>query len=369
MKRRPEYINKWLIIPSWIYGFIVFVRNKLFDWKILKEKQYDIHIISVGNITVGGTGKTPHIEYLISILRNNYKIAVLSRGYKRKTSGFLIATHHSTHKDIGDEPLQIKLKFPEVMVAVDESRRRGIRKLMALKEKPDIILLDDAFQHRYVKPSLSIMLTDFNRPVYKDMMLPAGRLREPFNNMARANIIVMTKCPMDLKPIDIRIITHELNIYPYQTLLFTTVEYGDLVSLFNKKDLFSREEMPIRCIAGKKVLMVTGIANPMPMQKELEKYTEWVQVLKFPDHHDFTTDDIKRIEQKFNEINEPDSITIVTEKDAVRLLERNDLSDPLKRSLFYLPIQIAFISAEEKLQFNDKIKRHVRKDPRNIELH
>lgn len=369
MKNTSEYINKWLLPLSWLYGLIIFLRNKFFDWGILKEKQYDVHIISVGNLTIGGTGKTPHIEYLVNLLLRNYKIAVLSRGYKRKTKGFVLAGPNSTYKDIGDEPLQIKHKFPDITVAVDEDRRRGITKLLAMKERPDIILLDDAFQHRYVKPSLSILLSDYNRPMYRDALLPAGRLREPYYNMERANIVIVTKCPKDLKPIDIRIITHELNVFPYQTLLFTTIKYGDLISLFNKEDLFSKKELPLVNITNKKILLITGVASPKAILDELGEYTDSIKLLEYPDHHNFTGEDIKNIEQAYKDIGDEKAITIVTEKDAVRLIGRNDMSESLRNSMYYLPIKITFLSKEEETIFNKKINRHVRKDPRYIELH
>ena len=369
MKKTPGYISKKLLPLSWLYGFVVFLRNKFFDWGVLKEKQYGVHVISVGNLTVGGTGKTPHIEYLINLLQNDYKLAVLSRGYKRKTKGFVLATLSSTCKDIGDEPLQIKHKFPDIIVAVDEQRRRGIDKLLDMKDKPDIILLDDAFQHRYVKPSFSILLTDFNRPMYEDRLLPAGCLREPLGNMERANVVIVTKTPKDIKPIDVRIIMHELNIHPYQTLLFTTIEYGHLVSLFNKKDLFNKKELPLVNIMHKKVLLVTGVASPDTILNELGRYTDSIELLAYPDHHNFTPDDINDIEKAYMKIGDEETIVIVTEKDAVRLLSRNDLSENLKNAMYYLPIEVAFITKEEESFFNKKINRHVRKNPRNIELH
>ncbi|GAB6012700.1 tetraacyldisaccharide 4'-kinase [Viscerimonas tarda] len=362
-------INKFLLPLSWLYGLVVLIRNKFFDWGFLTEKRYDVHIISVGNLTVGGTGKTPHIESLIQLLQNDFKLATLSRGYKRKTKGFVLATPNSTYEDIGDEPLQMKHKFPDITVAVDENRRRGIENLLAMKDKPDIILLDDAFQHRYVKPSFSILLSDFNRPIYQDKLLPAGRLREPLRNMERANMIIVTKAPTDMKPIDMRIIIHEFNTYPYQILLFTTIEYGDLISLFNKEDLFSKKELPLVNLIHKKVLLITGVASPKAILDELGKYTDSIKLLAYPDHHSFTADDIQDIEKAYHEIGDDKAITIVTEKDAVRLIGRKDLSESLKNSMYYLPIKMAFISKEEETVFNKKINRHVRKDPRNIELH
>ncbi|MFR9165836.1 MAG: tetraacyldisaccharide 4'-kinase [Dysgonomonas sp.] len=368
MEQNSPHINKCLIPLSWLYGLVVYVRKKLFDWGVLKHEKFDIPVISIGNITVGGTGKTPHVEYLVRLLKNSFNVAVLSRGYKRKTKGFVLATNSATYKDLGDEPYQIKEKFFDITVAVDEDRRRGIEKLLSMKDSPDVILLDDAYQHLYVKPSLSILLTDYNRPMHKDRLLPAGRLRENADNIDRANIVIVTKCPSELKPIDMRIIRHDLNIYPYQTLIFTTVKYGNLVSMFGQTDLFSKEEQPLEMIRDRNVLLLTGIASPEPILEELKNYTDSVRSVNYPDHHDFTSDDIRNIEEKYKELNDPHAITIVTEKDAVRLMHREDLSDKLKRSLYYLPIEISFLNKEDKIIFNKKVYSHVRKNSRNSEF-
>ena len=209
---------------------IVNFRNTLFNLNILRGKEFEVPVISVGNITVGGTGKTPHTEHLIRLLSKKFDIAVLSRGYKRKSSGFMVVETNSTSSQTGDEPLQIKKKFPSVMVAVDEKRVRGIEKILAISEKrPDVIILDDAFQHRYVTPSINILLIDFSRMITEDDLLPLGRLREPASNRDRANIIIVTKCPREIKPIDERIITKDLHIWPYQDLFFSRIKYGELL--------------------------------------------------------------------------------------------------------------------------------------------
>lgn len=245
-------IHKWLYPASWLYGAAVMMRNKLFDWEVLQSKSFDIPIISVGNLAVGGTGKTPHTEYLIKSLCNQYNVAVLSRGYKRHTKGYVLATPESTARSIGDEPYQMHQKFPSVTVAVDEKRCHGIEKLLAL-QKPsiDVILLDDAFQHRYVKPGLSILLTDYHRLFCDDTLLPAGRLREPISGKNRAQIVIVTKCPQDIKPIDYNIITKRLNLYPYQQLFFSSFRYGNplLKSVglpFIRSSLFICETAPLK---------------------------------------------------------------------------------------------------------------------------
>ena len=206
----------FLKLLSFFYGIVTSLRNELFNLKILSSREFNLPIISVGNITVGGTGKTPHTEYIAELLRSNFKVAILSRGYKRKTRGFFIVEPTSKVRQVGDEPLQVKLKFNDLTVAVDAKRVRGIQKLMALPNKPNVILLDDAFQHRYVTPGVNILLTDYSRLITKDSLLPYGRLRESASNKSRASIIIVTKCPTEIKPIDERIITKELEIKPYQ---------------------------------------------------------------------------------------------------------------------------------------------------------
>ena len=212
------YINKKLRPLSWFYGLGVGFRNMLFEMGILKSRSFKVPVISVGNITVGGTGKTPHVEYLIRLLKNQMKVAVLSRGYKRKTHGFVMASANTTMREIGDEPFQMKQKFPDITVAVDKKRTKGIEKLMSGKyvEGIEVVLLDDAFQHRYVKPGINILLVDYHRLVIYDELLPSGRLREPVKSKDRADIVIVTKCPTDLKPMEFRVITKAMHLYPYQ---------------------------------------------------------------------------------------------------------------------------------------------------------
>ena len=226
-------INNWLLPLSWIYGSLIRLRNTLFEVGMLKSHSFDVPLISVGNITVGGTGKTPHVEYLIRLLQDKFRVAVLSRGYKRKSRGFVIANEESTVKDIGDEPYQMKQKFPHVTVAVDKNRHNGINKLTEGEagKKIDVVLLDDAFQHRYVKPGINILLVDYHRLIIYDKLLPAGRLREPLSGKDRADIVIVTKCPRDLKPMEFRVITKAMCLYPYQHLYFTMLDYLSLIHI------------------------------------------------------------------------------------------------------------------------------------------
>lgn len=360
--RRQVSINKALIPLSLLYGIVVIIRNKLFDWKILPVEEFNVPIISIGNLTVGGTGKTPHTEYLIRLLSKTSRLAVLSRGYKRKTKGFILADSSSDSKTIGDEPYQMYIKFPNIQIAVDGNRRRGIKMLLQQPEqiRPEIILLDDAFQHRYVKPSLSILLSDYNRMIYDDFLLPAGRLREPVKNKSRAGIVIITKCPDDLNPIDYRIIKKNLKLYPYQSLFFTSFKYGNL------KAIFKNESLDLEVLKKKKiaVLLVTGIASPQNLIKKLTEYTNSIEIMTFPDHHDFSKKDICEVEKKFEKIPGENKLIITTEKDAVRLLSNIQLNKKTKNVLYYLPIEVDF-NLDGENSFNNKIENHVRNIKRN----
>ena len=209
-------VNDWMLPLSWLYGIGVKLRNWCFEAGILKSRSFDVPVISVGNITVGGTGKTPHVEYLIELLQQKFHVAVLSRGYKRKSKGFIKADANSSVHDIGDEPFQMKQKYPGITVAVDKDRCHGIDLLTSNDKHLDAILLDDAFQHRYVKPGINILLVDYHRLIIYDKLLPAGRLREPLSGKNRADIVIVTKCPKDLKPMEYRVITKAMDLYPYQ---------------------------------------------------------------------------------------------------------------------------------------------------------
>ena len=350
---------------SLLYGGVVWFRNKLFDWKILPSEKFSVPVICVGNITVGGTGKTPHVEFLIRLLNKKYRVAVLSRGYKRKTSGFILADKKATGKSIGDEPLQIFRKFPEILVAVDGNRRRGIINLLNLPEekKPEVILLDDAFQHRYVNPSLSILLTDSHRLIYEDALLPAGKLRESYEEKKRANMVIVTKCTDELKPIDYRLISKHLNLFPYQDLFFTSFEYGYLIPCFESRQSSSKSLSEIK--AGKySVLLVAGIANPQGLISKLKTYTSRLDTIIFPDHHIFSKSDIAKIEDRFEQIQEKNKIIITTEKDFIRLSDCEYVSHDVKKATYYLPITVTFRENKNNL-FTKKIYDHVEQFKRN----
>lgn len=354
-------INRWLLPLSWIYGSVVSLRNELFELGILKSKSYKVPIISVGNITVGGTGKTPHTEYLINFLQKKYQVAVLSRGYKRKSNGFVLATADTTMEQIGDEPYQMKQKFPNTYIAVDKNRCRGIDLLCdnsKVNPEPDVILLDDAFQHRYVNSGMNILLVDYHRLICYDKLLPAGRLRESPKGKNRANIVIVTKCPADIKPMGIRVISKALNLYPYQKLFFSTFRYGKLTPVFGG-DTRTLESLQ----ADEQVLLLAGIASPEQMKVDIEKYTGHITSLFYDDHHYFSEKDIKEINDTFEEIKDKRMI-ITTEKDASRLISLQGLSDEVRQHLYALPIEVNFIQNQEKT-FNENILGYVQKNTRN----
>lgn len=362
-------IRRSLLPLSWLYGFGVDLRNKLFDAKILKQHKFDIPIICVGNITVGGTGKTPHIEYLINLLSSRYKVAVLSRGYKRKSRGFKIVDVDSKPQNVGDEPLQIKQKFPDTLVVVDKNRRSAIEKMQSIdiEERPEVILMDDGFQHRHILPSLSILLVDSNRPVYEDKMLPAGDLREPLKGKDRAGIVIVTKCSRDMQPIDFRIYENGLDLFPYQDLYFTTFDYGNIIPIFPEIQSEILEPDDLR---KKHVFLVTGIASPQPLVEKLELKTYNLYPIFFPDHHFFKEEDIEDINVEMNaiDVDDDDKIIVTTEKDAIRFRSLSFLKEEFKKKLYYIPIEVVFLKKPEKESFNKKINKHVRSYQTNNRL-
>ncbi len=354
-------INEWLTPLSWIYGAVVRLRNAMFEIGMLKTRTFSIPVISVGNITVGGTGKTPHVEYLSMLLRKEFKVAILSRGYKRKTKGYLVASENSTVSNIGDEPFQMKRKFPDVTVAVDKKRCHGIDMLLSEEatKDTDVILLDDAFQHRYICPGINILLVDYHRLIIYDKLLPAGRLREPLSGKNRADIVIVTKCPSNLKPMEYRVITKAMNLFPYQQLYFTALAYDALQPVFGT----NRESVCLDNISDENILLLTGIASPKQMIVDLKPKTNSLRPLSFSDHHEYTKKDIEKICAEYEQMASPKRI-VTTEKDAVRLQSVEGLPDNIKENIYALPVKIAFMLEQEE-KFNEKIIGYVRKNSRN----
>jgi tetraacyldisaccharide 4'-kinase len=329
---------RYILMPfSFIYGGIILLRNKLFDKNILRSATFDFPLICVGNLAVGGTGKTPMVEYLVRILQQKYKVATLSRGYKRKNKGFLIADQQAQAIDIGDEPMQIHRKFSKIVVAVAEERVSGIPQLLFEKPETEVIILDDAFQHREVKAGLNILLTDYNNLYPKDILLPTGNLRDIKSSSKRADIIVVTKCKSDLHDKEKKSVIDELNPLPKQKVFFTKIEYENPYHLFSKEHLFLNKDF--------EVLLVCGIANPKTIENFLKSKVSSFQILRYKDHYNFHFNDVKKIKERFSKIENTKKIILTTEKDAVRLLKfKNELA---QFPVYVLPMAHQFLFAEE----------------------
>ena len=335
------------------------MRNKFFDWGFLKQHEFDVPIIVVGNLTAGGTGKTPHVEYIVNALRHSHHIAVLSRGYKRRTKGFVLATNRSTPREIGDEAFQIYHKFNgSVIMAVCEDRVAGIEELLKIDPEISLIVLDDAFQHRYVKPKVAVLITEYGRPVYQDKLLPYGRLRESVRGMHRADIVITTKCPDNIKQIDYRIVSKHLDLYPYQDLFFSRYAYKNLVPLFPDA------VRSIPCLdwmsENDTILAIAGIGNPRPFIRYLKSFMPRVKVNVFPDHHSYSRKDIDLLRNRYNSMKGERRIIITTEKDAVRLVCNPYFPHELKAVTFYIPIEVQFIHRSGNDDFETSLRKLLR---------
>lgn len=350
---------KILLLPiTLLYSLLSMIRNLLYDLGILRSKLFDFPVISIGNLSVGGTGKTPHIEYVLNELKGRYKMAVLSRGYMRKTKGFRIVGPEDNATTVGDEPFQIYRKFKNVIVAVDEKRKRGIQKLKELNQAPKLILLDDAFQHRAVKPGLNILLTDYTKPYTDDLPLPSGRLRESRRGARRADLIVVTKSPEVLSPLEIRRLISIINPEPYQKVFFSYIEYQQFIPL----NLAAQNIVEQGKSLGKySIVLVSAIANSKPLLLHLKRHTRDVKSLPYRDHHYFTTKDYDEIKKTFNDVFSNKKAIVITEKDAVKI----DLEQFEEIPLFVLPIKIKFHEQGE-LDFISEIKEHVRSYTKSI---
>jgi tetraacyldisaccharide 4'-kinase len=327
---------------SLLYGLITAIRNYLYDTNILKSTKFKIPTIVVGNLSVGGTGKTPQIEYLIRLLQNDYKVAVLSRGYKRKSKGFIIADENSSSEVIGDEPFQYYRKFTNIIVCVDANRTNGIQQLEALENPPDIILLDDAFQHRKVAARLNILLTSYNELYVDDLMLPTGNLREFKSGAKRAQIIIVTKCPNTISDNEQEKVAKKLSLTPKQSLFFTSIEYDNNLKGDSPKNLID--------FKNKELVLVTGIANPKPLVCYLKSLNIKFKHLNFPDHHNFTKKDITEIKLTVEKIKGNNKIVITTEKDYVRIFAK-------LQNLQFITIQTKFVG--KSTDFDKLIKKYV----------
>jgi tetraacyldisaccharide 4'-kinase len=343
---------RFLLFPvALLYGIVIFFRNRLYDAGILSSKEFETGIIVIGNLSVGGTGKSPMTEYLIRLLKDKFPIATLSRGYKRHTTGFILADKDSTSNQIGDEPLQFKKKFPELIISVDENRRNGIKKLLSKFPELKVILLDDAFQHRRVKPGLSILLADYGKMFYDDFLLPVGSLREWRAGKKRADVIIATKCPDNLSPVEKRIIQKKISPEAHQQVLFSHIKYGELVSMFPSP---LGEGLGMRPA----VVLLTGISNPKPLEDYLKDKVASIIPMHYPDHHEYTLVEVTKLIETFNGIASANKVIITTEKDAMRL-DKQGLVELLHAlPIYYIPIEITF-DEKEKTDFNQLINDYV----------
>ena len=360
---------KWrlFLIPfAWLYGLVIWIRNAFYDQDIFKSTPFHMPIISVGNITVGGTGKTPHVEYLAGLLKEEFQVATLSRGYRRKTRDFRIAGPESEIREVGDEPMQIKQRFPEITVAVDRKRVNGVRELMKLNPRIDVILLDDAFQHRAIRPGYSILLIDYNRPIDHDYLLPAGFLREPATNRTRANMILVTRTPDWIKPIEMREYVNRLKLDIGQHLFFTSVGYGDLIPVY--RDVLPRNEEWYKS-KDSGVLIVTGIANHRGIRQYARGINPRISEISFSDHHRYTDQDIEKIDHRYKEMKKTgkEVLVLTTEKDAVKLREFTPGSD-LMEDMHAIRIQIHFLNNDQE-NFDKQITNYVTGNKRSSILH
>ena len=347
---------------AWLYALGVRVRNHLFDIGIIESRSYPLPVINIGNITAGGTGKTPHVEYLIRLLSPQYNTAVLSRGYKRKTRGYLQATPTSTPADIGDEPWQIARKYPDIITAVDADRRHGIEQLTKPSASRDVqvILLDDAYQHRYVKAGLNILLVNYHRMITRDHLLPAGRLREPVESKKRADIIIVTKCPANITVRQRNEIIQELRPDDTQQLYFSTYAYGNLRNTHNGR------ETTLDDMSSRAILLVAGIGNPRQLVDDMKRHLTQFTTLIYADHHNFDTRDINHIRHTLHTLG-PDAQIITTEKDAARLSTSPGIDDRLREHIWTLPIEVRLVGDNSK-EFNQTIKQYVQENLRNSSM-
>ncbi|MEO6166884.1 MAG: tetraacyldisaccharide 4'-kinase [Chitinophagales bacterium] len=340
-----------LLPASWLYGIGVFLRNKQFDLGIRKSVSFEIPVMVIGNLSAGGTGKTPLAEYLVKLLKEGHKTGVLSRGYRRRTKGYVEVNADRKTAETGDEPMQLKRKFPDVTVSVCESRVIGITTM--IHEYPDleVLILDDAFQHRYVKPGLSLLITDYNHPFTRDSLLPAGRLREPVNGAKRADAIIVSKCPVALNKELRENFKSELAVSPSQLVFFSFQKYGLAYEIFNPDKTLSFEK-------SDGFLLFCGIANPDSLVNYLRQQSGEVKLLSYHDHHPYSIKDLKEIHLEYSMLTSSRKILITTEKDAVRLIELQDYITSQQLEIYCMAVKTVFFE-EDKAPFDEFITSFV----------
>ncbi len=332
-----------------LYGLGIWIRNKMFDWDVYPEQQFDLPVVNVGNLAVGGTGKTPHVEYLLRLLEAHYKTATLSRGYGRKSLGYILADSNSIAEEIGDEPLLYATKFKDTLVVVCEKRLFAIPNLIADHPETDVIIMDDAYQHRSVKPGLNILLTTFEKPFFNDFLLPAGTLREWASGYNRADVIIVTKCPLEITEVTKKEYIKKIRPLSHQHVFFTTINYGAPVHAFSG--------LTLENLGRLNALVFSGIANAAPFENYCERHFKSIIPLEYKDHHAFDVTEIDDIVHRFSKMSS-DKIVICTEKDWMRI-RATELENQFKNiPIYYLPIEVSFLEKEQK--FNTLVIDYIR---------
>lgn len=347
-----NFLIKILLAPfSLLYGLGVGFRNVAYRANLLKSVEFNIPTISVGNLSVGGAGKTPHIEYLIRTLKDHVNVATLSRGYGRKTQGYLTVHPRMSAQETGDEPLQFKRKFPDVHVTVSESRSLGIPRIMMDAPDTQVVLLDDAFQHRAVKPGMNILLTEYDHPFTRDFLLPSGRLREWRAAYERADVIIVSKCPQELDEAAKQRMIEEINPFPNQEIFFSYYDYGRLYYIFNPRYVADLQE-------DMDVLLISGIARTEYLTDFLQERVNSVTLLEYADHHAFTQDDVTTMNSMFHNLDSQKKVILTTEKDAMRLEAHRKFLVEKRLPIFALPVQVQFHFGENE-PFDQLIKDYL----------
>ncbi|MBP5260204.1 MAG: tetraacyldisaccharide 4'-kinase [Paludibacteraceae bacterium] len=350
MEKSLTYLKALAYPIGWIYALAVRIRNNLYDKGVCRSVKFGKPVISVGNITAGGTGKTPHVEYLLHRLEKRYKVAMVSRGYKRKSKGFHEASEGADCFLLGDEPCQIHRKHRGVVVAVDKDRRHAIHRLMAVHPDLQVYVLDDAFQYRKIQPGLSILLLDYNRMVEDDRIMPYGWLREPASAKDRADVLVISKCPSDMKPIEARQLLKQVRPRPYQKLFYSTFRYGQLRGVFHTDRKLSAKSLAENDTS---ILLCTAIAEPEVLEAHLKKSGRRVETLYYPDHHYMDQKDADELQRRFDAMPGASKIIVVTDKDAAKLSNNPYLPEALKEAVYCIPLKVEFLF--DKVESFDKM--------------
>ena len=346
-------VVRMLLYPfALLYGALVWVRNRMYDAKFFTSIGFSLPVITIGNLSTGGTGKTPHVEYLVRLLQYQFTAATMSRGYKRHSQGFMIADANSNALRIGDEPMQYHMKYPDLVVSVAEERMIGIPALLQRRPDVDVIILDDAYQHRSVKAGLNILITDYSRPFYSDYILPFGSLRESRSAYRRADIIIVSKCPLNLDAVSAKKIEQQITPLPHQKVFFTGIQYDMPYDMINKQ--------PVD-VTKKNIILVCGIARPEPLICFLETHAANVHKLTYKDHHYFVSADLEEIKNAYENWHTQDKIIATTEKDAARLHLHYEKLKEWGITIAVLPIEV-IVLFNKGYEFNNIVTQYVEQD-------